>query len=353
MTSHNEATNALNQMKQMKETLKKLEKTSWCQDRASWILEPNLKGMEQSLTSSQAITRPVVCHLRVGHSGRKHLQVIEWALHSMSWGLVCGAWGAEVILSITESPKITALVKLLLPHAEIKSAARAMVGTKRQDCVGDLFVGTVLLLRELPIIANFITALNPKIVMFGIKHPFSRKLIMEGMGVNLFNSLYKVQLRSLTHVDVCRATVTKWKFLIMVTQSTTWPGPYLRKARTCPQELLTIINDTLGGGWRIDQRLSHNLNQALTEDKRLHELGWDLNTLNNIHDCWVLALSVYAKDLVLRTLASHELLALWDFPQPKATNIPMAIASWFLLMLIQGPPGKLIRKVVQEPLNYL
>lgn len=124
--------------------------------------------------------------------------------------------------------------------------------------------------------------------------------------------------------------------------------------QTCSQKLFTIIDDTIGGGWH--KSATSNVTRikiAVRKAKPAHEIGWDLSQVSNLNNCWVLAPTVFSKEPVLHRLAMHELLALWDFPQPKTSILASELSVLFLHMLLCRLPGKFLRKVVYEPLTFL
>ena len=160
----------------------------------------------------------------------------------------------------------------------------------------------------------------------------------------------------MSHEEVGGATTAKWKFLILVDCKMDCKGPFLKKAQTCPQDVFTILDDTLGGGWTVaSANSSTKVRTAARKAKHAHkdEVGWDLSETPIVEECWVWAPTVFSKQPVLCCLAMHELLALWDFPQPKASILPSELSMLFLHTLIRGPPGKMLRKIVYEPLSFL
>ena len=313
-----------------------------------------MEGIDEVATHKSLKTPVVHLQLKVGRMGREQLQVVEWAANSIAWGLICAAWGAEVTLSITQSFPIVKLLRLMQPNCEIKTASRTLAAAKTRDYTGDLFVGTVIALEELKTVGRVIYYLEPRVVLIAIKHHSSRRQILESIQYVDLSQAYRCQLSTMSHEEVGGATTAKWKFLILVERKMDWKGPFLKKAQTCPQDIFTIIDDTIGGGWTVEAANSSIKGRtAARKAKHAHELGWDLSETPVADDCWVWAPTVFSKQPVLRRLAMHERLALWDFPQPKASILPSELSEMFLHTLIRGPPGKMLRKMVYEPLSFL
>ena len=108
--------------------------------------------------------------------------------------------------------------------------------------------------------------------------------------------------------------------------------------------LLWIVDDMLGGCWSKPPNCTQNGKwyEANRKAKLATDLGWDLSTVQNLKECWALVPSVYSKSPILRKMAAHELLALWDFLQPKTALKVSQLNDRFLEMVIQGPPGKIL-----------
>lgn len=283
--------------------------------------------------------------LVVGRVGRESITVVEWAKHSIAWGLVCSAWGAEVVLSISDTPKIRDLVRVMLPRSAVKSVLQTIVLTKVIYKSVDVFAGTVLDLNELRTIGQLIGKMSPKVVLISLSKTFSRNQVLKSVGYQRLSSLFRVHLRGLVHARIGGATGSEWRFLILVQRDVPGKGPHLVQGKVCNQDLFSIIDDTLGGGTSRRKPDVHA--------RKPHQLGWDLSKCPNKREYWVEAPSVYSRTPILRRLADHELLALWDYPQPKTVKISPRLLSIFLDALLAGPPGKMIRKVAVEVLRML
>ena len=128
-----------------------------------------MEGIGGSDTYKSLKTPVLHLQLKVGRIGREQLQVVEWAVNSIAWGLICAAWGGKVTLSITETSSIVKLLWLMQPNCEIKTASHTLGAAKTRDHTGDLFVGTVIELEELKTIGRVIHYLEPRVVLIAIK----------------------------------------------------------------------------------------------------------------------------------------------------------------------------------------
>ena len=283
----------------------------------------------------------VTHRIRIGTVGRSKLNVLEWASTSIAWGIVCSAWGVIVSLSVTDSVEVYKLLSTFQPSTKVKTVSCAL--DEEQDFTPDLFVGTVHSEQELDSVRSLVLKFVPRVVLIAVSQGYSRNQVRRLVASEFIKSTYAFHFRTLDHVRVGGATTACWKFITLTSRGLLWQGPYLRLGATCPQNINTIIDDTVGGFSRHYGR---------TEIRKATELGWDLSHDPLRRNYWVAAPSVFRRE-VIRTLRIHELLALWDFPQPKTVEYSEEDLGSLLSSLVAGPPGKMLRKVAFEPLKYL
>ena len=228
--------------------------------------------------------------LKVGRVGREGVRIIEWAEDSVAWGLILKAWGGSVVLSITDVPEVQTLLRIIHLGTPIRNFKEAQRFWKRSRDECDLFVGTARKERSLQQIGQLIDFVRPRIAIIAVDTCYSRRMVWDSLGFTTDSQVYKYVMRNINHEQVGGAAETEAKLVYLVRNDEDWNGPYLRKAKICPQDLFTVIDDTLGGG--------HQPPRHAFQDS--HQLGWNLGIDPFCHTYWVHAPSVYARRKVYR-----------------------------------------------------
>ena len=285
--------------------------------------------------------------LVVGTAERNHVPVTELIFHSMSWGIVCSAWGAKVNRLICDNLSLFVLASHYHPTAEIVLLHNWLSkDTAATD--SDVLVSTVTTLQQLSSVGRVITAQAFKIILVAIPSSISRRQACDAISYSLLKESYTLKRSTVSHAKIGGATDAVWSFLILRQHSLNWTPPSVFSSNLPTTTIFNIIDDKIGGGFKATPR------KAWTTLRDSSQKGWDLSVNPALLDYWVKCPSVFSpKTKIIRPLALHEIGALWDFQLPEQDEMDLTLRKLLLTSLLHGPPGKMLRKLAYLPLRYL
>ena len=285
--------------------------------------------------------------LVVGTARRNQLTITELIFESMAWGLVCTAWGATLKRVVCDNLSLSVLSSFYHPTADHYSLNTYLSETATSDG-SDLLVATCRNLSSLLEVGKVLKKHSFKVILLAIPSTISRRQASDALFYNELKLLYAFRRSTLVHTKIGGATDSVWSFITLRASDLDWIPPPSFSSNLPPTSIFNMIDDKIGGGY---QKIPKKTLSSLRDSS---ELGWDLSLSPSRVDYWVRCESVFSPaSKIIRRLALHELAGLWDFQLPDEHDLDSGSRKTLLISLLQGPPGKMLRKLSYEPLRFL
>jgi hypothetical protein len=286
-------------------------------------------------------------HLIVGTEKREEIDVVEVVFNSPAWGWICSAWGATVSRILCDNLSLYIVLKHLHPKADLRPLKRIeLQGQPLSDT--DVIVSSCNSEEDLRRIASLCSLISAKIIMVAAPRTFGRAKLFAALCYNTLKMTYHFKVSSLDHSKVSGSTSAAWSFVVLTQHGLDWTPPPTRASKLPPTTIFNMIDDKIGGGSRVVPK------RAWINMRSVHSTAWDLGAQPKNREYWVQHCpSVYSPrgNGIVRTLADHEIAAIWDYQLPDEDDMDPEICNLFLEGLLSGPPGKMIRKLTYHPLR--
>ena len=318
-------------------------------------------GADSSLLPGEKValrTRRVL-----SRKGRSVVRVRVVGDASLGWLDSMELWGACVELFVCHGGNVKHLVERLYPDVYIAPVAES-IQIPPHRCWNGLLVGTLSSEKDAEEVMTLIDAWRPSVFVLACHRSMSRRELHR-----VFNP--KSLGHDYTHVEQYRCghrrfggvTTSSWGFVFGVRKSTTFDVSLsiTRMTAGCYERCLqTALDDTIGpprGKKQLDKgkaalaSTSGEVVGIVDGEHKVYDgsgFGPDLSALSSkeLHHLWVFAVSVYAKEKVLRTITLMELLAIWDYAGKIWYQGMSDDLIWELLHArIQSPPGKILTTI--------
>ena len=297
--------------------------------------------------SSSRLCRAHQVSLVVGVAKREEICVCEVVFSSVAWGLICSAWGASVSRIICNNLELEVILTQLHPTRTVERLDN-FFAKKLPPIDSQVLVSSCSSMSDLSTLSLVIDLVVVKVIMISLPSSFSRKAVGNILGYNRRKEVYSFRLSSVAHELIGGASTSSWIFAILVRHDLDWTPPRLHFPPLPPVSIFNMIDDKIGGGFKpIPQRAWKTLRDA-------KEKAWDLSLHPTSINYWVRCPSVYSpKSTITRSLELHEISALWDFQLPDSCELHPSLHKSFVISLLHGPPGKMLKKIAYAPLRFL
>ena len=296
----------------------------------------------------------------LGRIGRDKLRVRVVGEHSFAWVEASMLWGATLEVYVrgrVDLPKTTReafSLPLLVTREEALELAPV-------DSPWDGVVfGTVLDRGDSELLVEVARAWRPLALLVATPGNWTRQTFRELLEGKLRGPGLKTSRFMQVHSEVGGVTESQWRMLYVCREETRGRRPVM-KVSDYPRTLQTSLDDTLGGrgktGRTFEVRPANSDLPLLAIGQVLHKggrtslvydgkgRGPDLHTLShNDRYFWVLAQTIYSrKDPVVRSVAYHELLAIWDYEgKQESRRWGVRLRNWVLKARLASPPAKIV-----------
>ena len=318
------------------------------------VLETSLMpGEKVAVRSRRVLSRKGRCVVRVRVFGSA----------SLGWLDASMLWGACVEAFICPGGRVKHLAEQLYPDVYIASWASSLLLPPHRHWDGVL-VGTIKSEEEAEQYMSLVERWTPKIVILTCHISVSRKRFAGWSNCSKFG--YDVHHQQCHHEEFGGVSISSWRLMIAVKSSDVRLDFCIKRmtAGLYPRHLQTALDDTVGPSkdyLRLDRikQESPSGDAGLVQPSGIvvegtrevfdgNSFAPDLAVLESpaMHHLWVLAVSVFSKDRVVRKINVMELLAIWDYAgKIWYKDMNRERLAQVLQARILSPPGKILTTV--------
>ena len=299
----------------------------------------------------------------LSRKGRSVVRVRVVGDASLGWLDSMELWGACVELFVCHGGNVKHLAERLYPDVYIAPVAES-VQIPPHRCWNGLLAGTLSSEQDAIEVMTLIDAWRPAVFILACHCTMSRRQVHRVFNPkSLGNDYDHVEQYQCTHRRFGGVTTSSWKIVFGVQRSTSFNVDLSITRMTASlyeRCLQTALDDTIGpprGKRRLDTgktSLAGMSKEVVGLVDGVHRVyagsgfGPDLSTLSSqeMHHLWVLAVSVYSKEKVLRCITLLEILAMWDYAGKIWYHGMADETIWELLHArIRSPPGKILTAI--------